>query len=397
MSIIFGYMPDGRAVKMACLSDGPFSCEIIEYGASVRSLVVPGRGGKPLDVVLGFDDLAGYLGQHGEHIGAVPGRYANRIGGAAFSLAEEKARGSAACPEASESPRTRRFSLDANNGPNCLHGGFNGFGVRCWTLEDESENSATFSIFSPDGEGGFPGDLYAEVCYTLKRQPAKRTPAGDLLSESCQLLIEYRARSKGDTVVSLTNHSYFNLAGQEAGPKAALSQLLQLNSSAFTPVDADLIPTGEIRAAEGSPFDFSKPHTLGERINAEDEQLKLARGYDHNFVLRGSDDEFGELAKAFPGVPFAGSLYSPSGGVAMDVYTDSPGVQLYTANYLGLAPDGSIVPIKGKNGALYTPNCGVCLETQSFPDAPNKPDFPSALLKAGDTWESRTVFRFSCI
>ena len=198
-------------------------------------------------------------------------------------------------------------------------------------------------------------------------------------------------------MVSLTNHSYFNLAGQDAGPRACLSQLLQLNSSSFTPVDAGLIPTGEIRDTEGTAFDFIKPHTLGERINAEDEQLKIARGYDHNFVLKGSDQEFGDLARALPELPFAGSLYSPKSGVAMDVYTDRPGVQLYTANYLGLAEDGSVAPLKGKNGALYTPNCGVCLETQSFPDSPNRPDFPPALLKAGEIWESRTAFCFSAL
>lgn len=376
MSRIFGYMPDGREVKLAHLQDGPFSCEIIEYGASVRSLVVTDRSGKPLDVILGFDDIEGYLGQHGEHLGAVPGRFANRIGGSRFIL------------------NGTEYSLEPNNGQNSLHGGFRGFGVRCWNLEDESENSATFSIFSPDGDGGFPGDLYAEVCYTLKSEDPEDKPQE---SPSCILTIEYRARSKADTVVSLTNHSYFNLAGHDAGPKAALFQLLQLNSGAFTPVDAGLIPTGEIRSTEGTPFDFAKPHALGERIGADDVQLKTARGYDHNFVLRGSDEAFGELAGKLPGLPFAATLYSPYSGIAMDVYTDRPGLQLYTANYLGLAADGSEAPVKGKGGALYIPNSAVCLETQAFPDAPNKPDFPSAILRAGEIWESATAFRFSAI
>lgn len=394
MSELFGYMPDDREVRMARLADGPFSCDVIEYGASVRSLVVPDREGRPVDVVLGFDGLDGYLGQHGEHLGAVPGRFANRIGGASFVLPAgdggDISPGSQTFMENGE--YKVRFYLDANNGPNCLHGGFRGFGTRCWTLQDESVNSATFGIFSPDGEGGFPGDMYAEVTYTLKADwgaCGQGDPAGSLKGQigsgpACRLIIEYRAKCTKDCPVSLTNHSYFNLAGHGAGPEAAMAHRLRICADSYTPVDAELIPTGETAPVEGTPLDFRVFKTIGERVDEPFEQLRFGSGYDHNFVLDPADRES----------PAAEAVCGTS-GIGLRVYTDRPGMQLYTGNFLGVAQDGSPSPLNGKNGALYERRGAFCLETQGFPDAPNKPQFPSALLKAGDTFESRTVFEFS--
>jgi aldose 1-epimerase len=340
----FGKMPDGTAVEIFTLSDGPYEARITSYGGVVVSLKAPDRNGKSADVVLGFDDLNGYVanfnGPSTAFFGAIIGRYGNRIGHGSFTLDGKK------------------YSLPLNNGENTLHGGPHGFNNVVWKAKPIT-NGVELTYLSKDGEAGYPGNLSALVRYTLVK--------GDLR-------IEYSATTDKDTVVNLTNHSYFNLAGQGD----ILSYQLTLHASRFTPVDAGLIPTGELKSVEGTPFDFRKATPIGTRINADDEQLHRGRGYDHNWVL---DSGGGKLTKA-------AELYDAGSGRVLKVLTDQPGIQFYSGNFL----DGSI---KGKGGTPDELHAALCLETQHFPDSPNHPDFPTTELKAGARYHTITVYSFS--
>jgi aldose 1-epimerase len=340
----FGKMPDGTPVEIFTLSDGAYEARIATYGGIVVSLKAPDRNGGGADVVLGFDDVDGYVanfnGPANAFFGAVIGRYANRIAHGSFTLDGQK------------------YSLPQNNGENTLHGGPHGFNNVVWKAKPVADG-VELTYLSKDGEAGFPGNLSAVVRYTLVK--------GDLR-------IEYWATTDKDTVVNLTNHSYFNLGGQAD----ILNHQLTLHASRFTPVDAGLIPTGELKSVESTPFDFRKATAVGARINADDEQIHLGRGYDHNWVL---DSGGGKLAEA-------AELYDPGSGRVLKVLTDQPGIQFYSGNFL----DGSV---KGKGGKPYELHSALCLETQHFPDSPNHPDFPSTVLKPGHRYHTVTVYSVS--
>ena len=340
----FGKTTDGTAVEIFTLSDGTHEARIATYGGVLISFKTPDRNGKVADVVLGFDDIDGYVsnfnGPSDAFFGALIGRYANRIAHGAFSL------------------EGKQYSLPKNNGENILHGGPHGFNNVVWKAKPIA-NGVELSYFSKDGEEGFPGNLSAHVRYTLN---------------GGNLRIEYFATTDKPTVVNLTNHSYFNLAGQGD----ILNHELALQASRFTPVDAGLIPTGELKDVRATPFDFREAKAIGSRISENDEQLHLGHGYDHNWVL---DHPQAKLAEA-------AELYDPSTGRVLKVLTDQPGIQFYSGNFL----DGSI---KGKGGRPYELHAGLCLETQHFPDAPNHPDFPTTELRPGQRYHTVTVFEFS--
>ena len=340
----FGKMPDGTPVEIYTLSDGAFEARIATYGGVVVSFKTPDRKGKAADVVLGFDNVDGYVanfnGTADAFFGAIIGRYGNRIAHGGFTLDGKK------------------YSLPLNNGENSLHGGPHGFNNVVWKAKPV-EDGVELSYLSKDGEAGYPGNLSVIVRYTLVK--------GDLR-------IEYSATTDKDTVINLTNHSYFNLAGQGD----ILNHQLTLHASRFTPVDAGLIPTGELKSVESTPFDFRNATAVGARIGANDEQLHLGHGYDHNWVL---DSGGGKLIEA-------AELYDPSSGRVLKVLTDQPGIQFYSGNFL----DGSI---KGKGGKPYELHAALCLETQHFPDSPNHPDFPTTELKPGEHYHTVTVYSFS--
>ena len=342
----FGKMPDGTAVDIFTLADGPVEARIMTYGGIVVSLKVPDRKGKAADVVLGFDNLDRYVNNNNSSgsafIGAIIGRYANRIAHGMFTLDGKK------------------YSLPLNNGENSLHGGPHGFNNVVWKGK-AIDNGVELTYLSKDGEAGYPGNLSVTVRYTLLKS---------------DLHIDYSATTDEDTVLNLTNHSYFNLKGQGEGD--ILDHQLQLWASRFTPVNSSLIPTGDLKPVAETPFDFQKMTRVGERIDANDEQLKLGHGYDHNWVL---DSQNGKLAPA-------AEVYEPTTGRVLQVLTTQPGVQFYTGNFL----DGTI---KGKGGVAYGRRTALCLETQHFPDSPNHPGFPTTELKPGQRFHSETVFRFS--
>lgn len=317
---------------------------ITNYGGILMSLKVPGRAGKLEDVVLGFDKPEDYIAKK-EHpyFGALVGRYGNRIAKAKFSI------------------DGKTYKLAANNGPNSLHGGIVGFDKKFWTAR-QSGNVLTLELVSKDMEEGFPGELHVKVTYTLTDHNA--------------LQIDYLATTNKPTVVNLTNHTYFNLGGNAS--KHVMGHVLSLKASKFTPVDKDLIPTGELKAVAGTPFDFTKPTPIGSRIDQQDAQLKMGGGYDHNFVF-----DKGITAKP----ELVAEVFDPASGRMMDVLTTEPGVQLYTANFL----DGSIT---GKGGIKYEKRHAFCLETQHFPDSPNQSAFPSTVLHPGSTYKSSTIFQF---
>jgi aldose 1-epimerase len=337
----FGHTPEGSPVDFYSLKDGKIEVGIMTYGGIVVSLRVPDRNGKLEDVVLGCDSVEKYVAQTA-HFGGVVGRYANRIAHGTFQL------------------DGHTYSIPKNDGDNALHGGPIGFDKVVWEAK-QIPDGVELTHVSKDGDQGFPGTLTAHVRYTLS---------------SGALRIEYSATSDKRTVLNLTNHSYFNLAGQGNGD--VLGTVLEIDASRMTPVDAMLIPTGELKSVEGTPFDFRKPHKIGERINADDAQLKLGHGYDHSFVL---DHPSGQLAEA-------AEAYEPNSGRILKVLTTEPGVQLYTGNFL----DGSIT---GKEGRVYKARYAFCLETQHFPDSPNHPKFPSTELKPGQKFHSVTVYEFS--
>ena len=359
---------DGVDVDLYTLrSDAGATVKIATYGGIVTSWTAPDRNGNFADIVLGFDGLDGYTNaaylNAMPYFGALIGRYGNRIGGARFELDGVECK------------------LAENNGPNNLHGGLKGFDKRVWDGADEAVDdyaALTLEYTSADGEEDFPGKLATSVVYTLSGN---------------ELKIDYSATTTRPTIVNLTNHTYFNLAGEGSGD--ILGTELELNAGKFTPVDAGLITTGELRDVTGTPFDFRKPTVIGARINDKDEQLGFAGGYDHNFVLdrvpaAGVPAAGGPAAgrPAAAGLVLAARAYEPASGRQLEVLTTEPGVQFYSGNFL----NGSLA---GKSGKAYVRRSGFCLETQHYPDSPNKPAFPSCRLEPGQTYQTTTVFRFS--
>ncbi len=329
---IFGHMPDGTPVEEITLRgrtflDQEITCGIITYGGAVRTLIVPDKDGNPVDVVLGFDTLEDYIAQD-KYMGAIVGRYANRIGGAKFTL------------------NGVEYELAANEGPNHIHGGRVGFDKKVWTVESLGENYVSLSLVSPDGEEGYPGTLRVKATYLLDRLG--------------NLNFSYQPSCDKDTLCNLTNHSYFNLSGHGSG--SVEDQHILLFADCYTPVGPGSIPTGEIAPVEGTPMDLrgeicSLGAPIGTHIDDDFEQLVLAGGYDHNWVLNGG---FGSTSVA--------RAWSPKTGILMAVTSNMPGVQFYTGNYLDGCP-------RGKGGAAYGRRHGFCLETQHFPDSPNRPEF----------------------
>ena len=337
----FGKTPDGQEVDLYTMTNtNGITAKITNYGAILVSLEVPDKNGKLADITLGFDTLEGYIKGH-PYFGATVGRYANRIGGAKFKLNDVE------------------YQLAANNGPNHLHGGIKGFDKVIWKAEDvTAESNQAFvklSYLSKDGEEGYPGNLTCTVTYTLTKDDG--------------LKISYEAETDKTTILNLTNHTYWNLAGQGNGD--VLGHELMLSADKYTPVDEGLIPTGEIKSVKGSPMDFTKPMIIGSRI------IQVEGGYDHNYVLNSGGGTLALCAR----------VYEPTSGRIMEIHTVEPGVQFYTGNFL----DGSI---NGKAGKVYNKHYGFCLETQHFPDSPNKPDFPSVVLKPGDKYTTVTVHKF---
>ena len=343
----FGKMPDGAAIDAYTLSDGRVEAKIITYGGIIVSLKSPDKAGKSDDVVLGFDSLDDYVKisnapDGNPFFGAIIGRYANRIAKGKFTLDGQQ------------------YSVPINNPPNSLHGGPHGFNNVVWKGK-EIPNGVELTYLSKDGEAGYPGNLTVTVRYTL---------------ENAALKIDYSATTDKDTVINLTNHSYFNLSGQGHGD--ILNHMLTLHASRFTPVDSTLIPTGELRPVANTPFDFTKSTRVGDRIDADDEQIRFGKGYDHNWVLDSSGGKLFDAAE----------VYEPTSGRVLRVSTTQPGVQFYTGNFL----DGML---KGKGGATYVRRGALCLETQHFPDSPNHPKFPITELKPTQRYHTVTVFSFS--
>jgi aldose 1-epimerase len=338
---VFGKMQDGADVELFTLKNPRGTkAQIITYGATLQGLWVADRTNKFADVVLGFDDLQGYLGSH-PYFGSTIGRFANRIAQGKFTL------------------DGKEYSLARNDGANTLHGGREGFNRKVWKREivnGAQASSVQLAYVSADGEEGFPGTLKATVAYSLSNED--------------ELKIEYTASADQPTPLNLTNHSYFNLAGSGD----ILNHALQLNANQFTPVDAALIPTGEVAPVEGTPLDFTRPAAVGARIS----QLPgVPGGYDHNFVLNG---ENGRLK-------FAARLHDPASGRQMEVWTTEPGVQLYSGNFLDAT-------IQGKRGVKYQKHAALCLETQHFPDAVNHANFPSTILRPGSVFHQQTIYKF---
>ncbi len=313
---------------------------ILAYGAIVQSIEVPDRDGRTANVALGFPGPEGYAAHPDPYFGAVVGRYANRIAGGRFTL------------------DGTRYAVPVNNGPNSLHGGETGFDKRTWTASP-SATAVELTLVSPDGDQGYPGTLTASVTYSLSPDNA--------------LTAQYRATTDGPTVVNLTNHGYVNLAGEGSG--TIEDHLLQINAAHYTPVDETLIPTGEIAPVAGTPFDFRQPTPIGARVRAADPQLLRAQGYDHNWVLDGS------------GLRVAAVVSEPVRGRTLTVSTTEPGLQFYSGNFL----DGTFT---GTGGRAYRQGDGLALETQHFPDSPNRPDFPSTVLRPGEEYRSTTVYAF---
>ncbi|MCI9120300.1 MAG: galactose mutarotase [Oscillibacter sp.] len=338
--IPFGVMPDGTAVEQYTLEAGALSCDILTYGGALRALRAPGRA-RTVDVLLGFDTLEDYRRQD-KYLGALIGRYANRIGGSAFSL------------------ENQTYPLAANDGPNHLHGGRLGFDKQVWTAEEATDHSLTLSLTSPDGQEGYPGTLTVRVTYTL-------TPEG--------LRIRYQAESSRATPCNLTNHAYFNLSGHASGP--VLDQTIQILADFYTPSDAASIPTGQLAPVEGTPMDLRQPTVIGAGIDGDFQQLRNAGGYDHNWAVNGPAGTLRPAARAF----------SPATGISLEVWTTLPGVQFYSGNYLDGCP-------AGKDGARYGKRWAFCLETQLFPDTPHHANFPACILRPGEVWDHTTELRF---
>ncbi len=342
----FGSTAEKKAVDLYTLTNANgVEAGIITYGGIVVSLKVPDRAGKLQEVTLGYDSLDGYLKNNSPYFGALIGRYANRIDKGKFSLGG------------------REYRLATNNGESHLHGGNRGFDKVIWKAEEiRGENSVGLKLayVSPDSEEGYPGALTVAVTYTL--------------TNNNELKTDYTATTSKETILNLTNHAYFNLAGSGD----ILKHEVMINAGRFTPVNAAVIPTGELRSVKGTPMDFTKPMAIGARINQKDEQLVLGKGYDHNWVLDRKDNNLSLAAR----------VTEPTSGRVLEVLTTEPGIQFYTGNFL----DGTI---KGKAGKVYQQRAGFCLETQHFPDSPNKPNFPSTILKPGQKYATTTIYKFS--
>jgi aldose 1-epimerase len=345
----FGRTADGTVVEAVVLTSATgVSVRVLSLGATIQALEVPDRDGKTADVVLGYPSAATYL-ENPQYFGSTVGRYANRIGGASFEL------------------DGTRYMVEANEGKNHLHGGVEGFDKLHWTVESADSGSpatAVFRIVSPDGAGGYPGTLTVIARYSL--------------SDDGELRIEYEATTDKPTIVNITNHAYFNLAGVD-GSRGILDHELTIPADRYTPIDETFIPTGELRNVAGTPFDFRKPRRIGDHVrDAGDPQIVYGRGYDHNFVLNGAAGKLKQAAV----------LSDPESGRVMELLTTSPAVQFYTGNFL----DGTSV---GKYERMYRQGDALCLEPQVYPDAPNQPEFPSARLDPGETYRNVMVLRFS--
>jgi len=342
---LFSRLDDGREVYVFTLTNSNgMEMKLINYGATIISLTAPDRNGNYKDVVLGYDSLQGYI-KGDAYFGAIVGRYGNRIGRGKFTL------------------EGRQYQLTINNGPNHLHGGTIGYNKVLWEASQEPGKPAvTFSYVSPDQEQGYPGTLNISVTYTL--------------TDNNEVRIDYNASTDKTTILNPTHHSYFNLTGD---PKSTiLNHELELRADKYTPVDSTLITTGEIADVSNTPFDFRKSHPIGENINADNEQLRFGNGYDHNWVLNDFNGETRVIAV----------VNEPQTGRVMEVLSDQPGVQFYSGNFL----NGTAI---GKNGTAYQFRTGFCLEAQHYPDSPNKPEFPSVVLKPGETYKQTTIYRFS--
>lgn len=337
---------EGKEVRLYHLQNRlGMSADIMNHGGKIVSLIVPDAQGRPVDVVLGHDSLADYCASEEQYFGAICGRYANRIARGKFSIGEES------------------FELPVNNGPNSLHGGIKGFNDVAWEVVSSSERELVLQYVSADGEEGYPGELTTRVTYRLSETQNR-------------LEIEYEATTTKPTVLNLTNHSYFNLSGE--GDASVHDHILEIKAEYYLPTDETAIPYGEPESVAGTPFDFRTPHTIGERIDQNIDQLTWARGYDHTFVLDKVEGELAEVA----------ICWSPKSGIRMSVITDQPGMQLYTGNWMS----GNM---RGKGSSKYPARSAVCFETQHFPDSPNKPNYPSTLLEPGETFRSKTLFSFS--
>ncbi|MGI4830505.1 MAG: aldose epimerase family protein [Janthinobacterium lividum] len=332
----------GAPVNLYTLSDSQISVQVTNFGARVVAVQAPDRRGAKADVVLGYNDLAAYEADKKTYLGSTPGRYANRVAHGRFTLDGVK------------------YTIPTNDGANALHGGTVGFDRKVWTGKVLS-NGVEFTLVSPDGDMGFPGQLTVQVRYTLE---------GDALA------IHYAASTTKPTVLNLTNHTYFNLSGEGSG--SILNEVLTLPAADYTPVDKSLIPTGQLAPVAGTPFDFRQPSPIGKRIGEPDAQLQLALGYDHNFVLS---------QKSESSLHLAAKVADPASGRTLTVSTTEPGVQFYSGNHL----DGATT---GRSGKAYAKHAGFCLETQHFPNSPNQPNFPSTVLQPGQEFHSETVFTF---
>ncbi len=343
----FGNLPDGREVFQYTLGNrSGVTAQIINYGATVTSLRVPDRNGKMEDVVLGYDSLRGYI-EDTAYFGSIVGRYGNRIGKGRFQL------------------DGKQYQLSINDGENHLHGGTQGFNKVLWdtrVLSDSTEPSLQLQYVSRDGEEGYPGTVTLKVTYTL--------------SDANELRIDYEGTADQPTILNPTHHSYFNLSGSFT--ETILNHLLMIEADHITPVDKGLIPTGEIASVKNTPMDFRRPAPIGAHINDVNEQLAFGRGYDHNWVLRGESGRIRKVAE----------LYESTSGRLMSVFTDQPGLQFYSGNFL----DGTA---KGKSGIAYQHRTGLCLEAQAFPDTPNKPQFPPVTLNPGQIYRQTTIYQFA--
>lgn len=340
-SRIAGVCPDGTPAHIFTLSNGALQAEVLTWGARLISVLAPDRNGEVADVVLGYADWAAYLSDD-KFLGCTAGRFANRIAGGRFAL------------------DGTNYSLDINNGPNTLHGGAEGFHQRNWTAEP-TEDGVRLNLVSQDGDGGFPGTLTATVQYRLARD---------------SIVLEYLATTDQPTVINLTNHAYFNLAGE--GSPSILDHELVIHADRFLATEATGIPVGSPVAVAGTPFDFSEPHPIGERIEANNEQIRCGVGYDHTFVLRGPAGLMNVAA----------ILVHPASGRRLEIATTEPGVQFYSGNHL----DGSA---SGKSERPYGRRSAFCLETQHFPDSPNRPEYPTTVLRPGEEFCSTTTLKFS--
>ena len=338
---------DGKEVRLIRLTDGKsLQADITNFGGKVVTLITPNRDGTPVDVVLGHDTFDDYFRSEEQYFGALVGRYGNRIAGGVFEL------------------DGKVYKLRINNGPNSLHGGVRGWNAMVWDIVEVAENRLVLSLISKDGEEGFPGEVHARVTYTLI---------------DGSLEIEYEAETSKPTVINLTNHSYFNLNGE--GDPTVHDHLLQINATRYLPTNETAIPYREAPAeAAGTPFDFRMPHTIGERIDTDIDQLSWARGYDHTFVLDKEEGIYGPAC----------TCTSPYTGIRMEVLTTEPGMQVYTGNWMS-------GDMRGKGDSRYPARSAVCFETQHYPDTPNRPDYPSAVLRPGETYRSKTAFKFSVV